>query len=70
MRKMYAVLVKASRIVVLDHDSESEAMKLAMQEVEFDSFHNDEAEIEQSALKPEEVDSYIRHGAQDLREKP
>lgn len=68
MKKVYAVLVKASRIVIVDADSESEAQKLAMDNVEFYSDHHDEAETMETGLTAEDVKSHFRHGAQDLLE--
>lgn len=68
-RKVFAVLVVASRIVVVDADSESEAQKLAMSDAEFEPFHIDEASTEQANLSDDDIDQQLRHGAQDMREK-
>lgn len=69
-RKVFAIIVKASRVCVVDAESEAEAQKIAMEDVEFEHTHMDEAETRRGGvdLTTEDIERELRHGAQDLRE--
>lgn len=68
-RKVYAILVTARRLCIVDAESEREAQKIAILDAEFDAFHFEEASTDQSDISAAVIADHLREGAQDLREE-
>lgn len=66
MSTLYSVRLEAVQIIVLDADSEEEAVRLAMQNPDGD-WQILGVELEGKGLTTAQVEQEIRHGAFDLR---